>query len=172
MDCFPRVRASTRRPFAGHSGMKNFFCFFAVLTGLVGCSGQKPAALANGDEGKIIRFSEEGLSPFSYGPLFARVDVLEGDPQFKVTTVDKTGGVRSGFWESTVGKWHFKTADDHWEYCRIVDGISEITEDGGTPQRFTAGQSFILHPGFSGVWHAIEATKKEFVIVNLHGAAR
>lgn len=47
-----------------------------------------------------------------------------------------------------------------------MEGVSEITEDGGKPQRFVAGQSFILHPGFSGVWHAIEATKKEFVIVN------
>lgn len=67
---------------------------------------------------------------------------------------------------TTEGKWHFTTADDHWEYCHIVEGVSEITEDGGKPQRFVAGQSFILHPGFSGVWHAIEATKKEFVIVN------
>jgi len=84
----------------------------------------------------------------------------------RLTRVDKTGDVRSGFWESTEGKWHFTTADDHWEYCHIVEGVSEITGDGGKPQHFVAGQSFILHPGFSGVWHAIEATKKEFVIVN------
>lgn len=146
--------------------MKNLFCSLAILSGLVGCSGQTPVALANGDQGRLVRFSNEGLTPFSYGPLFARVDVLEGQPEFKVTSVDKTGSVRSGFWESTRGKWHFTTADDHWEYCHIVEGVSEITEDGGVPKRFTAGQSFILHPGFSGIWHAIEPTKKEFVIVN------
>jgi uncharacterized cupin superfamily protein len=146
--------------------MKKLFCGLLLLTCLVGCSGQSPVALANGDAGRIVRFTDDGLTPFSYGPLFARVDVIEGNPEFKVTRVDKTGDVRSGFWESTEGKWHFTTADDHWEYCHIVEGVSEITEDGGKPQRFVAGQSFILHPGFSGVWHAIEATKKEFVIVN------
>lgn len=146
--------------------MKTLICGFVIAICLVGCSGQAPVALANGDAGRIVRFTEEGLTPFSYGPLFARVNVLEGNPEFKATSVDKTVGVRSGFWESTKGKWHFTTADDHWEYCHIVEGVSEITEDGGVPQRFTVGQSFILHHGFSGVWHAIEATKKEFVIVD------
>lgn len=146
--------------------MKKLFCSLLLVTCLVGCSGQSLVALANGDAGRIVRFTDDGLTPFSYGPSFARVDVLEGNPEFKVTRVDNTGDVRSGFWESTVGKWHFTTADDHWEYCHIVEGVSEITEDGGMPQRFVAGQSFILHPGFSGVWHVIEATKKEFVIVN------
>lgn len=76
--------------------MKTLICGFVIATCLVGCSGQAPVALANGDAGRIVRFTDEGLTPFSYGPLFARVDVLEGDPEFKVTSVDKTGGVRSG----------------------------------------------------------------------------
>lgn len=40
------------------------------------------------------------------------------------------------------------TADDPWEYCHIVEGVPEITEDGGVPQRFTTGHSFILHLAF------------------------
>ena len=146
--------------------MKKLFCSLAILSTLVSCSGQKSAALVNGENGRIVRFTDEGLTPFSYGPLFARVDVLEGNPEFKVTTVDKSEGIRSGFWESTKGKWHFTTADDHWEFCHIVKGVVELTEDGGSPQRFSAGQSFVLHPGFSGTWHSIEPTKKEYVIVN------
>ena len=133
---------------------------------LLGCGYQKPIALNNGEEGKLIRFSIEGLTSFSYGPMFARVDVLEGNPEFKVTMIDKQNGVKAGVWESTRGKWHFMNAEDHWEYCKIIEGVSEITEDGGQTQRFSAGDSFVLHPGFSGVWHAIEPTRKEYVIVN------
>ena len=58
----------------------------------------------NGDAGKVIRFSDDGLTPFPYGQRFARVDVLEGKPVFKVTTGDKTNGINAGFWESSQGK--------------------------------------------------------------------
>lgn len=60
--------------------------------------------LINGDAGKVIRFSDDGLTPFPYGQRFARVDVLEGKPVFKVTTGDKTNGINAGFWESSQGK--------------------------------------------------------------------
>lgn len=140
----------------------------ALLAGsLAGCGSQKPDALADGTPGKLVPFTAEGLSGFSYGPVLAGVDVLEGSPQFKVVTVDKQNGVKSGFWESTKGKWRFANGKDHWEYCRIVEGVSVITEDGGRPRRFEAGQSFVLHPGFSGTWEVIEPTRKEYVIVTI-----
>lgn len=52
----------------------------------------------------MIRFSDDGLTPFPYGQRFARVDVLEGKPVFKVTTGDKTNGINAGFWETSQGK--------------------------------------------------------------------
>ena len=133
---------------------------------LTGCGYQKPVTLENGGPGKLVPFSAEGLSSFSYGPLLAGVKVLEGEPEFNVITVDKKDNVKAGFWESSRGKWHFVNGDDHWEYCHIVEGISVVTQDGGEPQRYVAGQSFVLHPGFSGTWEVIEPTRKEYVIVN------
>lgn len=84
--------------------IKTLLFSFGILDCLVGNSGQQPAALINGDAGKVIRFSDDGLTPFPYGQRFARVDVLEGKPVFKVTTGDKTNGINAGFWESSQGK--------------------------------------------------------------------
>jgi uncharacterized cupin superfamily protein len=53
---------------------------------------------------------------------------------------------------------------DEWEYCRILSGTSIVTEDGGAPVTVTAGDSFILRPGFSGTWEVLETTTKDYVI--------
>ncbi len=123
--------------------------------------------LENGEPGKLVPFSAEGLPEFVYGPLTAGVKVLEGKPEFKVVAVEKQHGIKAGFWESTQGKRHFKNSEDHWEYCRIVQSVSVVTQDGGKPQQYSAGQSFVLRPGFSGTWEVIEPTRKEYVIVTV-----
>ena len=90
-------------------------------------------------------------------------DVIAGNPRFRHWPVDEAaGGISSGQWEATPGKWNF--ANVHWEYCRIIRGISVITEDGGEPHRVHAGDSFILRAGFSGTWEVIETTRKDYVI--------
>lgn len=142
-----------------------FGAIASVFTSILGCNSQKPLPLGDGSEGKLISFTDEGLHGFKYGPLIARVDVISGNPEFNVITVNKDGAVKSGFWESTKGKWHFVNGKDHWEYCHIVGGVSIITQDGGKPQTYKAGDSFILLPGFSGTWEVVEDTRKEYVIV-------
>ena len=72
------------------------------------------------------------------------------------------GGVSAGQWEPTPGKWRF--ANSHWEYCRILSGISLIIEDSSAPHTVRAGDSFILRAGFSGIWEVIETTRKDYVI--------
>ena len=47
---------------------------------------------------------------------------------------------------------------------RILSGTSIVTEDGGAPVTVTAGDSFILRPGFSGTWEVLETTTKDYVI--------
>lgn len=145
---------------------------FLALLGLTACNAQKPIALVNGEDGKLINFTGEGLSAFNYGPTIARVKLLDGDPQFKVITVNKDGNIKAGFWESTKGKWHFANGNDHWEYCHIVSGVSIITQDGGKPQTYKAGDSFILLPGFSGTWEVVENTRKEYVIAKPTGLTK
>ncbi len=89
--------------------------------------------------------------------------VLVGDPQFTTWNVEDRDGLYCGIWESTPGKW--RIAYDEWEYCRILSGRSVITDDAtGEAHTLTAGDSFILRPGFTGSWEVIETTRKDYVI--------
>ncbi|RUU02019.1 DUF861 domain-containing protein, partial [Mesorhizobium sp. M7A.T.Ca.TU.009.01.3.2] len=36
-------------------------------------------------------------------------------------------------------------------------------EDGFEPRQITAGDAFVMHPGFTGVWKVIETTRKLWV---------
>lgn len=89
--------------------------------------------------------------------------LISGDPKFLTWSIDEApGGLYTGVWESTPGKWRVQY--DEWEYCRILSGVSIVTEEGGEPRRVIAGDSFIIRPGFRGVWEVVETTRKEYVI--------
>jgi uncharacterized cupin superfamily protein len=42
--------------------------------------------------------------------------------------------------------------------------VCELTPDGGQAQRFHAGDSFVIEPGFVGVWRVIAPMRKRFVV--------
>lgn len=88
--------------------------------------------------------------------------LISGDPKFKTWNLEDRFGVYAGVWQSTPGKW--RIVYDEWEYCRILFGVSVITEDNGPSWRVSEGHSFVIRPGFSGTWEVIETTRKEYVI--------
>jgi uncharacterized protein len=89
--------------------------------------------------------------------------IVSGAPKFTSWSVDEAaGGISAGVWESTPGKWHFE--NEHWEYCRILTGVSIVTEEGGKAHTVRAGDSFVLRAGFKGTWEVIETTRKDYVI--------
>lgn len=68
----------------------------------------------------------------------------------------------AGEWSAGVGAW--RVAYDEWEFCHVLEGACELTPDGGAPQRYKAGDSFIVEPGFVGVWRVLEPMRKRFVV--------
>ncbi|MFZ1815771.1 MAG: cupin domain-containing protein [Rhizobiaceae bacterium] len=102
----------------------------------------------------------DGIEVELGGPAADRI--VTGSPQFRTWSVEERDGLYAGVWESTPGSWRIQY--DEWEYCRILSGVSIIHEDGGTASRVGPGDSFILQPGFRGVWEVIETTCKEYVI--------
>lgn len=88
--------------------------------------------------------------------------VISGSPQFTTWNVEDRDGLYCGTWRSTPGKWRIQY--DEWEYCRIIEGVSIITEDDGHSLQLCAGDSFVLRPGFRGTWEVVETTTKEYVI--------
>ncbi|AWI86287.1 cupin (plasmid) [Alloyangia pacifica] len=92
--------------------------------------------------------------------------LLAGSPVCKSWDVDtsKDGLVRTGFFTGTEGT-NKSIKGEKFEFCHIVEGVVEITEDRGEPMVFRAGDSFVMKPGFIGQWRTIEPCKKIFVIV-------
>lgn len=90
--------------------------------------------------------------------------VIEGDIVCRNWDIDsaKEGAVRAGVWEATPGLNH-SIKGETWEFCHILSGLVEITENGHAPQIFKAGDSFILKPGYVGTWRTIETVRKIWV---------
>jgi uncharacterized cupin superfamily protein len=52
-----------------------------------------------------------------------------------------------------------------WEYIRILSGHSILTDDQGRETHLRAGDSWIIRPGFKGVWTVLDTTLKDYVIL-------
>ncbi len=89
--------------------------------------------------------------------------LLDGAPVTQ-TRLDYEGAreTYAGEWASDVGAW--RVAYDEWEFCHMLEGVCELTPDGGAAQRFEAGDSFVIEPGFTGVWRVLAPMKKRFVV--------
>ena len=88
--------------------------------------------------------------------------LISGDPVFTTWNLEEKDGLYAGIWQSTVGKWH--VSYDEWEYFRLLEGVSILTDAEGQETRLTAGDSFIIRPGFSGTWEVVETIRKDYVI--------
>lgn len=96
----------------------------------------------------------------------ARADrLISGSPEFRTWAQDTAReNVRTGVWQATPGETR-SIKGETFEFCHILSGVVEITPEGGTPVRYAAGDSFVMKPGFVGVWKTIETVRKIYVIV-------
>ncbi len=92
--------------------------------------------------------------------------LISGDPSFKTWAQDsaRDGTVNTGIWEATPGETR-SIKGETFEFCHILQGVIELTEDGGAPVTYRAGDSFVMKPGFKGVWRTIETVRKIYVTV-------
>jgi uncharacterized cupin superfamily protein len=88
--------------------------------------------------------------------------VVSGDPVFTTWNIEDRDGLFAGIWQSTPGAW--RVSYDEWEYCRILEGHSVLKGADGSEKVLKAGDSFLVRPGFSGIWEVIETTVKDYVI--------
>jgi uncharacterized protein len=92
--------------------------------------------------------------------------LISGDPQFKTWAQDDAHGelVHTGVWEATPGVT-YSIKGQTFEFCHILSGVVELTPEGGQPVVYKAGDSFVMKPGFVGVWKTIETVRKIYVTV-------
>ena len=70
--------------------------------------------------------------------------------------------VRIGVWEAGAGK-SILTDFPFTEYVLMISGRVIVTEQDGTSMEFTAGDTFVIPKGWSGVWDVQERMKKQIV---------
>ena len=110
---------------------------------------------------KFLAIDSAGIEPEEGAPAPERV--ISGDPKFHTWNIEeREGGLYAGIWAATPGKWRIEY--DEWEFCHILSGVSVIAEDGGEARTVSAGDSFVIKPGFKGTWEVLETTRKEYVI--------
>jgi uncharacterized cupin superfamily protein len=89
--------------------------------------------------------------------------LLEGAPLTQ-TRIDyeRDEKIFAGEWAAGIGAW--RVGYDEWEFCHVLEGACELVPDDGPPQRFSVGDSFVIEPGFVGVWRVLQPMRKRFVI--------
>lgn len=93
--------------------------------------------------------------------------LIAGDPSYRTWEIEAAGhgAIRTGIWEATPGITR-SVKGETWEFCTILSGLVELTEEGGAMHRFAAGDTFVMRPGFVGTWHTIETVRKLWVTVS------
>jgi hypothetical protein len=102
-------------------------------------------------------------------PRESRVDpdrLVEGNPLMKSWPSEsaRDGKIRTGVWQSTPGV-NKSIKGETFEFCYLLEGLIELTPEGGEPVTYKAGDSFIMKPGYRGLWRTIETVKKIYVVV-------
>ena len=104
------------------------------------------------------------FAPRESAPLPERL--IAGNPSFRTWAQDvaRDEMIHTGVWEATPGETR-SIKGETFEFCHILSGMVEITPEGGEPIVYQAGDSFVMKPGFVGVWKTIETVRKIYVTV-------
>ena len=104
------------------------------------------------------------FEPTVSSPDAARL--ISGNPVFRSWPQDasKDDRIKTGVWEATPGETH-SIKGTMLEFCHILSGLVEVEEKGGETRTFRAGDSFVMKPGFVGVWRTLETVRKIYVCV-------
>ena len=108
----------------------------------------------------LLRLTRDAAPPDVQRP--APEKVVSGDPVHTTWNVEDRDGLYCGLWQSTPGSWRVSYSE--WEYVHILEGVSVLHEDRTEAVTLRAGDSFVIRPGFTGVWDVVETTLKEYVI--------
>lgn len=108
----------------------------------------------------LQRVTRDGTEPEISRPEPDKL--VKGDPVHTAWNLEERDGLYAGLWQSTPGGWRVAYAE--WEYVHIHSGHSILHGDDGTVTHLRAGDSYLIRPGFTGIWEVVETTLKDYVI--------
>jgi uncharacterized cupin superfamily protein len=93
--------------------------------------------------------------------------LVAGAPTFTTWNQDESrnGSILAGVWQATPGTTK-SIKGERFEFCVLLEGAVELTEQGGESVTYRAGDAFVMKPGFVGVWKTIETCRKIYVVVD------
>ena len=88
-----------------------------------------------------------------------------GQEEVALTVWKAEGGVETGIWEATPGRFT-ATREGYHEVCQILSGRATITETGGEPVEIGPGDTLVTPAGWTGVWEVHETLRKTYVVMD------
>jgi uncharacterized protein len=67
-----------------------------------------------------------------------------------------------GIWEGDVGSWRVRYTEH--ELCHMLAGKVRMIDDDGHVTVASAGDSFVIPAGFSGIWEVLEPARKLYAV--------
>lgn len=95
--------------------------------------------------------------------------VVSGEPTCGEFVIVDTGSVEIGVWEVTPGVF-LSTKTDIGETVQFVFGAGHIEHPDGTTSPIAPGVIVEFLPGWDGVWHVTETTRKVYTIYSAPAA--
>ena len=90
--------------------------------------------------------------------------VVQGQPRQQLWNVRSSsdGRFHVGEWASTVGAWRVSYTE--YELCRLLEGVVRLRDAQGGERIYRAGESFVIEPGFCGIFEVMEPCRKLYAI--------
>jgi hypothetical protein len=113
------------------------------------------------DQSIVVTF-RGGVEPQHSQPDADRI--VKGVPQLTVWNhfTDPTQQFFAGIWAASRGSWRIAYTES--EFCHLLSGRVALVNATGRRWEFSAGDSFVVPAGFSGVWEVIEDCRKVYAI--------
>jgi uncharacterized cupin superfamily protein len=120
-----------------------------------------------GATARIRAFDDTALVPEHSAPLPERV--VSGNPVQQTWNhySDPTGQFHAGIWQGEAGAWRVFYDAHEEELCTLLEGTVRLTDAGGHQREFSAGATFVVPGGFTGIWENVTRVRKIYAIGTL-----
>jgi uncharacterized cupin superfamily protein len=87
----------------------------------------------------------------------------KGETKTQISFNHSQSSIVSGIWESDAFSKK-KAHPNEMEFCYLIEGLVKLTDLDGNYSEFSAGEAFIVEPGFDGIWESKVPVRKYFVL--------
>jgi uncharacterized cupin superfamily protein len=115
----------------------------------------------------VKSFADGAVAPESISPLPERI--VSGNPQQLAWNhySDPTGQFHAGIWQGEPGAWRVFYDAHEEELCTLLEGTVRLTDARGRQREFSAGATFVVPGGFTGIWENVTRVRKVYAIGTL-----